>query len=232
LSSVRPGNNLALFLAARAISSSITPAWSRWIAHGRIGFMSTQRRDGHSAPTTETGRRSVRLSQNQSWCISKPPNSSRRDPQGAATPRGTRIGHFHSGFAVGSRHALCRDLQDRAYRLGPTNAALLTWSFPAADAPGRVIYLAAHLPAMAAPSALQQDTRSWQPVRSFCPGSPPVRQAAAPSPFFNAHPPIPFPAVFARVHPTLPHVPVARRGGPCRTERYDGKGNLYFKHAA
>jgi len=157
--------------------------------------MSTQRRDGRSAPTTETGRRSMRH---------------------------------------GSRLALCKD---RANRFEQANAALLTWSFPAANASGRVICLAAHLPAIAAPNTLQQqdtrsDVRSGQPVRSYCPGSPPVRQAAVLSPFFNAYPPIPSPAVFARVHPTLPHVPVARRGGPCRTERYDGKGNLYFKHAA
>jgi hypothetical protein len=32
-----------------------------------------------------------------------------------------------------------------------------------------------------------------------------------------------------RSHPTLPHVPAAVS---CRTERYDGKGNLYLQHAA
>ena len=36
-----------LFPAAREVFSSISPAWSRWIAHGRIGLMSTQRRVDH-----------------------------------------------------------------------------------------------------------------------------------------------------------------------------------------
>ena len=147
--------------------------------------MSTQRRDGRWAPTTEIGRRSMRH---------------------------------------GSRLARCQDLQNRANRFEQTNAALLTWSFPA-YASGQT----AHLPAIAVRNTLQQDTRNQHPVRSFCPGSPPVRQAATLSPFLDAYPPIPSPAVFARVHPTLPHVPAAFS---CRTERYDGKGNLYFKHAA
>jgi hypothetical protein len=167
--------------------SRFSPAWSRWIAPGRIGFMSTQRRDGRSAPTTETGRRSLRH---------------------------------------GSRLAQRKDLANRANRLGQANAVSLTWDFPA-SASG----LTAYLPAMAARSTLQQDTRNQQPVRFFCPGSPPVRQAAALRPFFDrfiGYPPIP-PAVFAPFHPTLPHVPAAFG---CRTERYDGKGNLYFQHAA
>jgi hypothetical protein len=150
--------------------------------------MSTQRRDGHSASTTETGR------------------------------RGTRHG---------SRLALCKYLANRANRWGQANAVSLTWDF-LASASGQTAYL----PSMAARSTLHQDIRSQQPVRSFCAGSPPVRQAAAHGPFFDriiGYPPIPSPAVFARVHPTLPHVPAAFS---CRTERYDGKGNLYFKHAA
>src|SRR6202021_2643787 len=36
-----------LFPAAVEVFSSISPAWSRWIAHGRIGLMSTQRRVDH-----------------------------------------------------------------------------------------------------------------------------------------------------------------------------------------
>jgi hypothetical protein len=151
--------------------------------------MSTQRRDGRSAPTTETGRMSM----------------------------------WH-----GSRLAFCKDLANRANRLGQANAVSLTWDF-LASASGQT----ANLPHVATSSTLQQDsrsdTRNQQTVRSFCPDSPPVRQAAALIPFFNADPPTPSPAVFARVHPTLPHVPAAFG---CRTERYDGKGNLYFKHAA
>ncbi len=36
-----------LFPAAGEVFLSISPAWSRWIAHGRIGLMSTQRREDH-----------------------------------------------------------------------------------------------------------------------------------------------------------------------------------------
>jgi hypothetical protein len=36
-----------LFPVAREVVSGISPAWSRWIAHGRIGLMSTQRRVDH-----------------------------------------------------------------------------------------------------------------------------------------------------------------------------------------
>jgi hypothetical protein len=183
---VRPGNNLALFRAARARYSSISPAWSRWIAPGRIGIMSTQRRDSRWAPTTEAGRRGMR--------------------------HDSRLAHG-------------KDLANRAKL---ANADLPAWVFPA-SASGQ-------MSAMATRSTLRQDTRgdarNRQPVRFFWPGSPPVRQAAALRPFLDrliGYPPIPSPAVFARVHPTLPHVPAALG---CRTERYDGKGNLYLQHAA
>jgi len=154
--------------------------------------MSTQRRDGRSAPTTETGRRSTR--------------------------HGSRLAH-------------CEHLANRANRLGQANAVLPTWVFPAFAA-GQTAYLSA----IAVQSILQQDirsdTRNLQPVRSLCAGSPPVKQPAPQRTFFDrllGYPPIPSPAIFARVHPTLPHVPAAFG---CRTERYDGKGNLYFQHAA
>jgi hypothetical protein len=171
-----------LLVAAKARSVSISPAWSRWIAPGRIGIMSTQRRDGRSAPTTETGRRSMRH---------------------------------------GSRLAQGKDLANRANRLGLANAVSPTWNI-AANASGDIS-------SMTAPSTLRQDTRNQQPVRFLCSGSPPIGQAAALRSFIDTgYPPIPFPAVFARVHRTLPHVPVAIG---CRTERYDGKGNLYIQHA-
>jgi hypothetical protein len=154
--------------------------------------MSTQRRDIRSAPTTETGRLSMRY---------------------------------------GSRLALCKDLANGANRLGQANAVLPTWVLPAFAS-----VQTANVPATAARSTLQEDarsdTRKQQPVWSFCPGSPPVRQATALEAFCDrliGYPPLPFPAIFARVHLTLPHVPAAIS---CRTERYDGKGNLYFKHAA
>ena len=63
-------------------------------------------------------------------------------------------------------------------------------------------------------------------------GSPLPGQAAAWRPFLerlSGYPPIPSPVVFARLHPALPQVPAALR---CRTERYDGKRDLHFQHAA
>ncbi len=159
--------------------SSIAPAWSRWIALGRIGFMSTARRDGRSAPTIEIGRR----------------------------------GMWH-----GSRLAQCKDRANRANRSGQTDAI---WIFPA---------FASDRTAMATRNTLRQDHRIQQHVRSFCHGSPPLMLVAMQRPFFDrlvGNPPISS-AVFAPLPRTLPHVPAAF----CRTERYDGKGNLYLQHAA
>ena len=39
----------------------------------------------------------------------------------------------------------------------------------------------------------------------------------------------PYPSGFAHFHPSSPQLPAAVS---CRTERYDGKRNLYFQHAA
>jgi hypothetical protein len=42
-------------------------------------------------------------------------------------------------------------------------------------------------------------------------------------------PHIPYPSGSARLHPTLPHAPAGYRR---RAERYDGKRDMYFQHAA
>ena len=42
-------------------------------------------------------------------------------------------------------------------------------------------------------------------------------------------PHIPYPSGSPRLHPTLPHAPVGHRR---RAERYDGKRDMYFQHAA
>jgi len=143
--------------------------------------MSTQRRDGRSAPTTVTGRRSMR--------------------------HGSRLAH-------------CKD---RAIRSKQADAFPPRWNFPA---------LAFGRTAIAALDTLRQDHRRQQHVRPLCPGSPPFRQAAALEASFDCligYPPISSPAVFAPPHRTLPHEPAAFSS---RTERYDGKRNLYFQHAA
>jgi hypothetical protein len=45
----------------------------------------------------------------------------------------------------------------------------------------------------------------------------------------SSYPPIFSPSGLTRLHLTLPQVPAAKN---CRTERYDGKGNLHLQHAA
>ena len=63
-------------------------------------------------------------------------------------------------------------------------------------------------------------------------GSPPVGRAssargfAVPPKSFIFHP---SPAESVQFHPALPRVPALLS---CRTERYDGKGNLHLQHAA
>jgi hypothetical protein len=130
----------------------------------------------------------------------------------------------------GSRLAHCKGhLESRANRLEQADAVPPRWNF-LADAAGRSLRPAVHLPVIAARNTLQLDTRNQQPVRSFDLGSPPLGRAAGlRPPRLIGYPPSLSPAVFARIHPTLPHVSAALG---CRTERYDGKGNLYFKHAA
>ncbi len=65
-------------------------------------------------------------------------------------------------------------------------------------------------------------------------GSPPSRaghraEAVTLKSFGSSFPPIPFSSGFARFHLSLPRVPAALRR---RSERYDGKRDMYFQHAA
>ena len=87
-----------------------------------------------------------------------------------------------------------------------------------------------------ATNSLQSDYRNTQLVRlvslNFRRGSPPPgvgrRAAAVPLASFGSSLPH-IPSGLARLHPSLPRVPVAE----CyRTERYDGKRDLYLQHAA
>jgi hypothetical protein len=60
-------------------------------------------------------------------------------------------------------------------------------------------------------------------------GSPPIGTTNASADFRSSFPLAPLPSVLATVHPSLPNHPA----GKCRwTERYDGKRDLYFQHAA
>jgi hypothetical protein len=71
-----------------------------------------------------------------------------------------------------------------------------------------------------------------QQLDGICPGVHPQGQASAfrlPPQLSSGDPLLHFPANCALVHPAVPRVPVATRS---RTERYDGKRDLYFQHAA
>lgn len=67
-------------------------------------------------------------------------------------------------------------------------------------------------------------------------GSPPLRvqrraalgKQASPR---SSIPHIPYPSGLAHSHPTLPYAPITRLNGR-RAERYDGKRDMYFQHAA
>jgi len=129
------------------------------------------------------------------------------------------------------RLALCKD------RVGS-----LGIEFPGSQ-PREVLALAAGRtvppdanPAVAATNSLSSDHRNQQLVRLVLfgvrPGSPPSRQAAGRKqlpPFPFGYPTIHSYADRARSHPTLPRIPAAMS---CRKERYDGKRDLHFQHAA
>jgi len=80
-------------------------------------------------------------------------------------------------------------------------------------------------------NSLLTEIRDQQPD-CICPGVSRPGQASAfrpPLQRSSGYRPLHFPAFRAFVHPALPRVPVAVCN---RTERYDGKRDLYFQHAA
>ena len=85
------------------------------------------------------------------------------------------------------------------------------------------------VPARAATKSLPEDHGNEGPAR-LCPGSPPVGEATARQPISQrSRTPVHFPAENSRFHRSLPWVPAAAWH---RTERYDGKRDLHFQHAA
>jgi len=117
----------------------------------------------------------------------------------------------------------------REERLGSEFPAVLARNIPAIAA-GQMAPL--ETPAMAAMNSLSSDYRVKLHAGHFEPGLPPAGQAATLRPsrqYSFGNLPILPPANSARIHQTLPWVRPALR---CRTERYDGKGNLHFKHAS
>ena len=97
------------------------------------------------------------------------------------------------------------------------------------------------LPEWLATNSLQSDSRMvkfvWlvpRNIRHSSRSSPPLWNgnrsvSGIPATHVALLPHIPFSSGFARLHPTLPHDPA----GQCRwTERYDGKRDMHFQHAA
>jgi len=111
-------------------------------------------------------------------------------------------------------------------------------SFPKRSFPASNLSRTAHQhsPGLAVPDSLPSDHRKLQPIwlvqLDNLPGVPLPGPVVGLRPLAerpSGNPPIHFSAVFAPIHRTLPQVPAASGR---RTERYDGKGNLYFQHAA
>jgi hypothetical protein len=158
--------------------------------HGRIGFMSTQRRENRSTPATRTIRKGKWSSRRRTSCAER-----------------TRVS---GGNPAGS-----------------------IVQFARADA--SVVTALPEIPDWMATNSLQTD----QPIEQLVGqgnrrGSPPpgrdVRAATGRSATLrSSHSLDLIPSVFARLHPTLPQAPAAVSGW---AERYDGKRDMHFKHAA
>jgi hypothetical protein len=171
--------------------SSISPARSGWIAPGRIGFMSTQRRENRPTQVTESHRGGPfrRQSLYRTTDRKERANGSAKDGQ-------IPVARFGDSNAGGTTAA-----DTRSHKLSaigsPQYSTGSACSFN-------------HVPRIALLTAWR---RMHQAVPFASPGY---------SEYFS-------PSLPARLHPILPRVTAAYR---CRTERYDGKRDLYIQHAA
>ena len=172
---------------------------------GRIGFMSTQRREirwQRTSCTEHTGAPTVSGSESSS-----PVRVSRgqKDPASAM--------QFACARAIGGTAP-----PEAAFGLPSSNAG------PLQERKARL-----------ATNSLHPDYRLEQFVRqdNRC-GSPPLGAgsravAAKLDTRRSSHSRLPIPPGFASFHPTLPQAPVGTRR---RAERYDGKRDLHLQHAA
>jgi hypothetical protein len=156
---------------------------------GRIGFMSTQRWESHSAPTTAKCWRGAKRDWRRLSDTACAEN--REQPEVARTA-------LHSSSPAMALTAPHREV---------TNSLQLD------SCTSRYFELFA------------------QEIRR---GSPPVWEVGLTNPSLTANrrsslPLIPRPSVLELLHPALLQFPAANRS---RTERYDGKRNLHFQHAA
>jgi len=153
---------------------------------GRIGFMSTQRREDRRCWSCMEGARVFGPGVSRSFA---------------------RHGHAgaNGGTAPPDFHSSDEDLSQGA----PDIPARVATNSPRENLEHfEFAWLAGRESRRSAPGAMSG--------RSAAPGAP-------------SHPAYPIPAGLSRIHSALPQFP-ARRA--CRTERYDGKRDLYFQHAA
>ena len=177
--------------------------------------MSTQRREDRATLSTEDGR-------GAEWSVSWFARSK------------DRAGILGKAFPSSAARSLAANRLSSAAALAELPIVI----------PDKTLWLG--IAEQAATNSLRSDRRNEVPVRPSNShperqsafrmgrpfGSPPVGQAAARRPLvqhLSGDLPMPSSAESARLYPTLPRVPAAIG---CRTERYDGKGNLHFKHAA
>ncbi len=176
-------------------------------AFGRIGFMSTQRREDRSIPATKVCRRGPRNRWQRTSC------TGRAGTQGDSAP-GPRVqlGTTQaSAGAVPPESSACLPFD------GTLSLEIKAWlATNSLQSDYRIVQLV---------QIVREDFRL---------GSPPSRAGfgratGAPANHGSSPPHIPSPCIDARFHPTLPRVPAGRRRW---TEGYDGKRDLYFQYAA
>jgi len=133
-----------------------------------------------------------------------------------------------------------RSCTERAGAPGPVGPAVIARHACAQATVGTAPLAAAlWLPvAWLATKSLQLDCRFLTIVRfrhqdtrrsSSPPGQKSCTAAGTPATLWSSPSHIPSPSGFARLHPALPQIPA---GTSRWTERYDGKRDLYFQHAA
>jgi len=157
---------------------------------GRIGFMSTQRREDRRCWSCMEG----------AWAFG--PGVSRSF---------ARHGHAgaNGGTAPPDYHPSNEDLSQGAPDFQPGSQDL---SLRAQDFPVRM-----------ATNSLRGNLKNFE--ITWLAG----RESRRAAPGAPSHPAYPIPAGLSRIHSALPQFPARR---VCRTERYDGKRDLYFQHAA
>ena len=157
---------------------------------GRIGFMSTQRRENRWRRTDCT--RQIGLSEQFSW-------GSKAQLDCVTASGGTAPPGLPACF-----HPSDGNTSPGAPEWLATNSLQLGY---------RIVQL------------VLQDLRHSSPPFGTGPGG----ETGTPATHGSSLPHISSPFCLARLHPTLPQVPAGKR---LWTERYDGKRNMHFQHAA